>query len=67
MNTRLKPFFTPAGSLRIPGMKDQHLIDSTRIPNTFFELGASCIRPVYYELRPFAHFEYTLLIKKKKQ
>jgi hypothetical protein len=30
----------------------------------FFELGASCIRPVYYGLRPFAPFEYTLLIKK---
>jgi hypothetical protein len=33
----------------------------------FFELGASCIRPVYYGLRPFAPFEYTLLIKKKKK
>lgn len=33
MNTRLKPFFTPVGSLWIPGMKDQHLIDSTRLPN----------------------------------
>jgi hypothetical protein len=30
----------------------------------FFELGASCIRPVYYGLRPFAPFEYTY--KKKK-
>jgi hypothetical protein len=25
----------------------------------FFELGASCICPVYYRLRPFALFEYT--------
>jgi len=33
----------------------------------FFELRASCIRSVYYELRPFALFEYTLLIKKKKK
>jgi hypothetical protein len=33
----------------------------------FFELGASCIRPVYYGLRPFMPFEYTSLIKKKKQ
>jgi len=31
----------------------------------FFELRASCIRPVYYRLRPFAFFEYTLLFKKK--
>jgi len=32
----------------------------------FFELGTSCIRHVYYGLRPFAPFEYTLLIKKNK-
>jgi hypothetical protein len=33
----------------------------------FFELGASCICPMYYELRPFAPFGYTLLIKKRKR
>jgi hypothetical protein len=30
----------------------------------FIELGASYIRLVYYGLRPFAPFQYTLLIKK---
>jgi hypothetical protein len=33
----------------------------------FFELGVSCIRPVYYGLRLFAFLEYILLIKKEKK
>jgi hypothetical protein len=31
----------------------------------FFKLGTSYIRPVYYGLRPFAPFQYILLIQKK--
>jgi hypothetical protein len=32
----------------------------------FFTLGVPCIHPVYFGLRPFAPFQYILLIKKKK-
>jgi hypothetical protein len=32
----------------------------------FFSLGVPCILPVYFGLRPFAPFQYILLIKKKK-
>jgi hypothetical protein len=31
----------------------------------FFTLGVPCIHPVYFGLRPFAPFQYILLIKKK--
>jgi hypothetical protein len=31
----------------------------------FFSLGVPCILPVYFGLRPFAPFQYILLIKKK--
>jgi len=30
----------------------------------FFTLGVLCIHPVYFGLRPFAPFQYILLIKK---
>jgi hypothetical protein len=30
----------------------------------FFSLGVPCIHPVYFGLRPFAPFQYILLIKK---
>jgi hypothetical protein len=33
----------------------------------FFTLGVPCIHPVYFGLRPFAPFQYILLIKKKKK
>jgi len=31
----------------------------------FFELGVSCIRPVYYGLRPFVFLKYTYIKKKE--
>jgi hypothetical protein len=31
----------------------------------FFSLGVPCIHPVYFGLRPFAPFQYILIIKKK--
>jgi hypothetical protein len=34
------------------------------LTNTF-SLGVPCILPVYFGLRPFAPFQYILLIKKK--